>query len=65
MTRRLWIAAAVSAPLLLIAMARLLPPDSRSWVELALATPVCLWASWPFFVLRDKGPTVDVATAPP
>ncbi len=50
MTRRLWFAAAVSAPLLLIAMARLLPPDSRSWVELALATPVCLWAAWPFFV---------------
>lgn len=22
----------------------------RIWVELALATPVCLWAGWPFFV---------------
>jgi Cu+-exporting ATPase len=50
MTRRLWISAALSLPLLIIAMARLLPPESRNWVELALATPVSLWAAWPFFV---------------
>jgi Cu+-exporting ATPase len=25
-------------------------PRVRVWVELALATPVCLWAAWPFYV---------------
>ena len=23
---------------------------TRAWLELALATPVCLWAAWPFYV---------------
>jgi Cu+-exporting ATPase len=50
MTRRLWIAAALSAPVLAVAMGELLPPGWRGFVELALATPVCLWAAWPFFV---------------
>jgi Cu+-exporting ATPase len=26
----------------------LLGPNWRSWIELLLATPVCLWAAWPF-----------------
>jgi Cu+-exporting ATPase len=59
MTRRLWISAALSAPLFLIAMGDMLPgrpfatwlsPGARPLVELALATPVCLWAAWPFYV---------------
>ena len=50
MTRRFWIAAALSAPLLVIAMAELLPAAWRDYVELALATPVCVWSAWPFFV---------------
>jgi Cu+-exporting ATPase len=50
MTRRFWIAAAVSAPLLVIAMAELFPAAWRDYTELALATPVCVWAAWPFFV---------------
>ena len=25
------------------------PPAGRSWIELALASPVVLWAAWPFF----------------
>ena len=33
-----------------IRSARLLPMRARTWLELALATPVCLWAAWPFFV---------------
>jgi Cu+-exporting ATPase len=49
MTRRLWVAASLSAPLLVIAMAEPLPPEWRNQVELALATPVCVWAAWPFF----------------
>ncbi|MCC8361552.1 cadmium-translocating P-type ATPase [Lysobacter sp. A6] len=26
-----------------------IPADTRSWIELAFATPVVLWAGWPFF----------------
>jgi Cu+-exporting ATPase len=59
MTRRLWFAVALSVPLLAVAMSDVLPGDpvghllptrSRGFVELALATPVCLWSAWPFFV---------------
>ena len=28
----------------------LLAPQTQSWVEMALAAPVVLWAGWPFFV---------------
>ena len=58
MTRRFWVAAALSAPLVAIVMFDMLPsrPVSsvlgsrgRVWLELALATPVCLWAAWPFY----------------
>ncbi len=55
MTRRLAIAAALAVPLLVLVMAdmlggRWLTPRSRVVVELALATPVCTWAAWPFYV---------------
>jgi len=59
MTRRLWISAALSAPLVLIAMAEMLgmatpggqmPMRTVVWGQLLLATPVCLWAAWPFYV---------------
>ncbi len=59
MTRRFAVSAALSAPLLLIAMGDMLPgaPVSRfiphtlaPWIQLALATPVVLWGGWPFFV---------------
>jgi Cu+-exporting ATPase len=46
MSRRFWTSAALTAPLLLGAMGDFIP----GWVELALATPVCLWGAWPFFV---------------
>ena len=45
MTRRLWIAAVLTVPLF-VAMFVALPV----WLELALATPVCTWAAWPFYV---------------
>jgi Cu+-exporting ATPase len=32
----------------------ILPAHSQSWVELAIATPVVLWAGWPFFVRGAK-----------
>ena len=58
MTRRFWVAAALTAPLVLLAMAGMTGGHAaalacrrpmRPWIELALATPVCLWAGWPFF----------------
>jgi P-type Cu+ transporter len=59
MTHRLWFAAALTIPLVLIAMGDMLPgrPVSqlfsmrtRAFIELALATPVCFWSGWPFYV---------------
>ncbi|HEV7919702.1 MAG TPA: copper-translocating P-type ATPase [Thermoanaerobaculia bacterium] len=44
MTRRFWISAALTVPLVVVAMLRPLP-----WAELLLATPVVLWAAWPFY----------------
>lgn len=54
MLRRLWVSAALSLPVFLLAMfgdALRLPLSSaaRNWIELALATPVVLWGAWPFF----------------
>jgi len=58
MTRRFWISVALTAPLLIIAMADMLPnmPVQRvlpaawlPWIELLLATPVVLWGGRPFF----------------
>ena len=59
MTRRMWIAAALSLPLLLLEMsghvpglrpAHLIPLVPLQWIQCVLATPVVLWAGWPFFV---------------
>jgi len=50
MQRRFWVSVVLSLPLLIFSMAMLGPHASRSWIELALATPVVLWAGWPFFV---------------
>ncbi|HYV45136.1 MAG TPA: copper-translocating P-type ATPase [Myxococcaceae bacterium] len=58
MTRRLWIAAALAAPVFALGMSDLLPGmplhhalgERRiAWVELALSSPVVLWAGWPLF----------------
>ncbi|MCA9756541.1 MAG: copper-translocating P-type ATPase [Candidatus Eisenbacteria bacterium] len=58
MTRRFWISVALSVPLFVISMSssmglplgNLLSPAIRPLLELALASPVVLWAGWPFFV---------------
>jgi Cu+-exporting ATPase len=56
--RRFWVSLALTAPLLAVAMADMLPgmPLERAlptgwleWLELILATPVVLWGGWPFF----------------
>ena len=55
MSRRFWLSAALSIPLvLLVAGAELfgldlLPTRPSMWVQMALATPVVLWGGWPFF----------------
>ncbi len=53
MTRRFWISAALSVPLVLVAMVPAIGSlfgAARPWVEFALGTPVVLWGGWPFFV---------------
>ncbi|MDQ3670675.1 MAG: cadmium-translocating P-type ATPase, partial [Actinomycetota bacterium] len=45
---RLLVAAALTAPLAVIAMIGPLHFRGWEWVALALATPVVLWAGWPF-----------------
>ena len=59
MRRRFMVSAALSLPLLLLAMsdmipgrplADLLPVEPRRWLELLLAAPVVLWGGWPFIV---------------
>ena len=58
MTRRFWIGLALAIPVVAIAMADLLPGQplqqavsqrGLTWAQLALATPVVLWAGAPFF----------------
>jgi P-type Cu+ transporter len=58
MRRRFWPSVLLTAPLVAVAMAHvipgrplehLLPHGVRRWLELALATPVVLWGGWPFF----------------
>ncbi|MCR4374445.1 MAG: heavy metal translocating P-type ATPase [Acidobacteria bacterium] len=55
MTRRFWISAALSVPVMAVAMVELfglapLSMRTAGWIQFALATPVCLWAAWPFYV---------------
>ncbi|MFK8253139.1 heavy metal translocating P-type ATPase [Ancylobacter terrae] len=57
MTRRFWIGLALAVPVfalemgahLVPALHHLVPPAVSGWIQLALATPVVLWAGWPFF----------------
>ena len=45
---RLFVASALTAPLVLISMVMPLQFRGWEWLALALATPVVLWAGWPF-----------------
>ncbi len=57
MTRRLWVSAALSLPVLILAMGemvglsfdQLMSPRAQTWLQFAFATPVVLWGGWPFF----------------
>ena len=56
MTRRFWIGLALTLPVFFLEMGshltgldHLLGRSTSNWIQLALATPVVLWAGWPFF----------------
>ena len=57
MTRRFWIGLALTLPVFALEMGAhltnlhmLLGSQLSNWMQLVLATPVVLWAGWPFFV---------------
>ncbi len=58
MTRRFWIGLAFTLPVFILEMGGhipalglhdLVPPHISTWIQFILATPVVLWAGWPFF----------------
>jgi len=57
MSRRFWIGLVLALPVLLLEMGghifpalhHLVPMRVSTWIQLLLATPVVLWAGWPFF----------------
>jgi len=56
MRRRFWIGAALSLPVValemgghLLGLRHLVSPTASTWIQFLLATPVILWAGWPFF----------------
>ena len=61
--RRFWVGAVLTVPLLVLTMGPyvglgfvrdILGERATLWIELALGTPVILWAGWPFFVRGVK-----------
>ena len=58
MTRRFWVGLVLTVPVIALEMGRhFLPPlrdvisaSASTWSQLVLATPVVLWAGWPFFL---------------
>src|SRR5258706_10141381 len=58
MTRRFWVGAVLSLPVLLVAMSDMIPgqplhhtfsPRALVWFQFLFSTPVVLWCGWPFF----------------
>ena len=58
MTRRFWISAGLTVPILAFMISEMIPGDPllhaigpkwSQWIQFALATPVVLWCGWPFF----------------
>ena len=57
MTRRFWFGLVLALPVFILEMGghltglhMMLDQQTSNWVQFALATPVVLWAGWPFFV---------------
>ena len=58
MTRRFWIGLGLTLPVFVLEMGShipglslhdVVPPAASTWIQFVLATPVVLWAGWPFF----------------
>lgn len=56
MSARFWVGLVLALPVLVLEMGRhifnvdaIVPPHVNAWIQFALATPVVLWAGWPFF----------------
>lgn len=58
MTRRFWISVVLTVPILILGMSEMIPGkplgrvfsmSTTGWIEFGFATPVVLWAGWPFF----------------
>jgi len=71
MTRRFWVSAVLSVPLVFLAMGPMLGiahplgvgPQTRGYLEFLLGTPVVLWGGWPFFhkfwlSLKNRSPNM-------
>jgi Cu+-exporting ATPase len=57
MTRRFWVGLAITLPVVVLEMGghlfdlhALVSAEMSAWLQLMFATPVVLWAGWPFFV---------------
>jgi P-type Cu+ transporter len=57
MTRRFWIGGALALPAVVLEMGghlagphNWIDPTLSNWIQLVFATPVVLWAGWPFFL---------------
>ncbi|GAA0708979.1 heavy metal translocating P-type ATPase [Vreelandella titanicae] len=57
MTRRFWIGLVLTLPVFALEMGghvfglmHLISQQTSNWIQLVLATPVVVWAGWPFFV---------------
>lgn len=57
MTRRFWVGLVLSLPVVALEMGghltglgHYLSQQTSNWIQMLLATPVVLWAGWPFFV---------------
>src|SRR6187200_158087 len=57
MTRRFWLGLALALPVVILEMGghlaslhMFIGPKLSNWLQFVLATPVVLWAGWPFFV---------------
>jgi len=56
MTHRFWWSVLLGVPLVVLSMGHMVGPFAHAisprlvaWIEFALATPIVLWAGWPFF----------------
>ena len=72
MSRRFWIGLVLTLPVVtlgmlgeLVGLDRFIPPMVSIWTQFAFATPVVLWAGWPFFVrgwASLRGPNLNMFT---